>query len=49
MRAVATAGELALDAAEGSEWPVSVAVTDSGDGTVLEATIRMWVSPRSMR
>lgn len=47
LHAVASSIAPAPQAASGYEWPVVVRIVDAGGEAVFEATVQMWVSPRT--
>ena len=47
MHAVATPDAAAVESAQGYAWPVSVRITDRAGDAVFQASIMMWLSPRS--
>lgn len=47
LHAVASSTAPAPQAASGYEWPVAVRIVDAGGEVVFEATVQMWVSPRT--
>ncbi len=47
MHAVATPDAAAVESVQGYAWPVSVRITDQAGDAVFQASIMMWLSPRS--
>ena len=47
MHAIATPDVAAVESAQGYAWPVSVRITDPAGDAVCQASIMMWLSPRS--
>ena len=47
LHAVATSTMPAPQAASGYDWPVAVRIVDAVGDAVCEATVQMWISPRT--